>query len=119
MVTFATLDPKLVGEGTAIFHLLRNIGSSIFISLSIALVLHTHTVGYSDMMQFISPYNENFQLPFVSGGWSLDSPNSLSALSQEASRQSAMLGYISAFYFFTLTSLAVLPLLLLVQRRRD
>ena len=43
----------------------------------------------------------------------------VSALSREASRQSAMLGYISAFYLFTLTSLLVLPLLLLVRWRRS
>ena len=119
LITFATLDPKLVGEGTAIFHLLRNIGSSIFISLSIALVLYTSSVSYSDMVQFISPFNDSFQLPSNAGGWSLDSLNGLSALSREASRQSAMLGYISAFYLFTLTSLLVLPLLLLVRWRRS
>ncbi|MCB1816271.1 MAG: DHA2 family efflux MFS transporter permease subunit, partial [Candidatus Competibacteraceae bacterium] len=73
LITFATLDPKLVGEGTAIFHLLRNIGSSIFISLSIALVLYTSSVSYSDMVQFISPFNDSFQLPSNAGGWSLDS----------------------------------------------
>ena len=119
LVTFATLDPKLVGEGTAIFHLLRNIGSSIFISLSIALVLYTSSVSYSDMVQFISPFNDSFQLPSNAGGWSLDSLAGVSALSQEASRQSAMLGYISAFYLFTLTSLLVLPLLLLVRWRQS
>ena len=119
LITFATLDPKLVGEGTAIFHLLRNIGSSIFISLSIALVLYTSSVSYSDMVQFISPFNDSFQLPSNAGGWSLDSLAGVSALSREASRQSAMLGYISAFYLFTLTSLLVLPLLLLVRWRRS
>ena len=119
LVTFATLDPKLVGEGTAIFHLLRNVGSSIFISISIALVLYTSSVSYSDMMPFISPFNENFRLPFNTGAWSLDSLAGLNALSRETSRQSAMLGYISAFYFFTLTSLVVLPLLLLVRWRRS
>ena len=117
LVTFATLEPKLMGEGTAIFHLLRNIGSSIFISLSIALVLRTSSIAYSDMVQFVNPLNENFRLPFVTGTWSLDSLTGLSALSGEVSRQAAMIGYISAFNFFTLTSLSVLPLLLLVRWR--
>ena len=82
-------------------------------------MLYTSSVSYSDMVQFISPFNDSFQLPSNAGGWSLDSLAGVSALSREASRQSAMLGYISAFYLFTLTSLLVLPLLLLVRWRRS
>ena len=119
LITFATLDPKHMGEGTAIFHLLRNIGSSIFISLSIALVLRTSSMAYSDMVPLVNPLNENFQLPFVAGAWTLNSAAGLGALSGEVSRQAAMIGYISAFNFFTLTSLIVLPLLLLVRWRRN
>jgi len=39
VVAFQTLKPQLVPEGTAVFHLLRNIGSSVHIAISLALTL--------------------------------------------------------------------------------
>ena len=35
-VTFATLNPRFLAEASSTFHLLRNLGSSLFISLSVA-----------------------------------------------------------------------------------
>ena len=40
-VAFGTLDAKHYAEASAVFHLLRNIGSSFFISLSIAEIVRT------------------------------------------------------------------------------
>ncbi len=118
IVTFSTLAPKFVPDGMAIFHLLRNIGSSIHISLSIALIIRSSKTSYAEMAPFVSPFNENFALPWVSGGWSLQSAQGLMALSGEMSRQAAMIGYLNAFYLFALTALATLPLLLLIRWRR-
>ena len=39
------------------FHLLRNIGSSFFISLSIAEIVRATGANYSRMTEMISPYN--------------------------------------------------------------
>ena len=44
-------------EASAIFHLLRNIGSSFFISLSIAEIVRTAGANYSRMTEMITPYN--------------------------------------------------------------
>lgn len=117
VITFSTLAPSNVPDGTAIFHLLRNIGSSIHISLSVALVIRMAKVNYAGMTEYISPFNENFLLPWVRGGWHLDSPAGLAALSNEAMRQATMIGYIDAFYFFAFTAFAALPLILLIRRR--
>jgi DHA2 family multidrug resistance protein len=118
VVTFSTLDPKFVPDGTAVFHLLRNIGSSVHISLSVALVLHSRAINYADMVPAVSEYNKSFELPWVTGGWSLDSTSGLAALSREITRQAGMIGYINAFYFFTLTALVALPFILLIRRRK-
>ncbi len=56
-VAFGTLEAKHYAEASAIFHLLRNIGSSFFISLSIAEIVRTSGANYSRMTEMITPYN--------------------------------------------------------------
>ncbi len=115
MVTFSTLKAEWVPDGTAIYHMLRNIGSSIHISLSITLAVRMSQTNYAEMVPRISPYTEALSMPWVLGAWRLDDPASLAALSREMARQASMIGYIDAFLFFSLTSLVVLPLIALVR----
>lgn len=118
VVTFSTLKPEFVGEGSAIFHMVRNIGSSIHISISITLALRMARTSYTELSARISPYNEVLAFPWVTGGWNVNDARGLAALGKEITRQSAMVGYIDAFWFFIATSLAVMPLLLLVRWKR-
>ena len=57
IVAFDTLDMKHRAEASSVFHLLRNIGSSFFISLSIAEIVRTTGANYSRMVEMITPYN--------------------------------------------------------------
>ncbi len=116
VVTFSTLAPRHTGDGTAVFHLLRNIGASIYISISIAVVLRTSKINYAEMAEFISPFNEVFSMPWARGIWSMESRGGLAQLSGEIQRQSMMIGYINAFYFFATTAVVVLPLILLIRK---
>jgi DHA2 family multidrug resistance protein len=118
VVTFSTLRPEFVGEGAAIFHMVRNIGSSVHISISITLALRMARTNYAEMSALVTPYSEALRLPWVMGGWNVSDAKGLAALSKEIARQSAMIGYVDAFYFFILTSLIVLPLLLLVRWKK-
>ena len=54
------------------FHLLRNIGSSFFISLSIAEIVRTTGANYSRMTEMITPYSQALTMPIVTGGWNFD-----------------------------------------------
>src|SRR6185436_18527732 len=53
MVTFATLDPARVPGGSAAFHMVRNFGSSVHISLSITLSVRMARTGYADLAQHL------------------------------------------------------------------
>ena len=116
VIAFARLKPALVSDGMAFFHLLRNVGSSVHISLSVALVIRSTQVNYAEIGEHVSRFNENWLLPWVSGAWSSSSTQGLAAISSEVGRQATMIGYINAFYFFALTALVILPLLLLIRR---
>ena len=118
ITSFATLAPKYLPDGSALFHLLRNFGSSVHISLSVAVVLHYAKVNYSDLRQNVSPFNEALLYPQTLGLWSIDSTRGLAGIAGEVQRQAAMIGYINGFYFFAATAFCVLPFLALIRLNR-
>ena len=69
-------------------------------------------------MQQVTPFNERLDWAFASGGWSVDGTRALAGLGREIGRQAAMIGYLDGFYFYMVTSLAVLPLVLLIRWQR-
>ena len=61
VIAFATLDPALRTEGTALLSLLRNVGSAIGISVTGALVTQNGQIEHSMLSGFITPLNRAFQ----------------------------------------------------------
>jgi len=118
IASFATLENRLWPEAMAVFHLMRNIGSSFFISMCVADIVRVTAQNYSRMTEMISPYNERLSMPWVMGGWSTDTLAGLARLGKEINRQAAMIGYIDAFAMYTAASAAAVLLVLLVRRRR-
>ena len=114
LVSFSTLAPGYVAEASAVF----NIGSSVHISLSIALAVHMTRTGYAELAERVTPYSPSLSMPWVSGAWNLEDARGLAALSREMARQAAMIGYLDAFVFFIATSLVVLPLVYLIKLKR-
>jgi DHA2 family multidrug resistance protein len=112
MVTFATLKGEHLADGTAVYNMLRNIGSSMHISLSTVLVVRMTQANHAELTQHVSPYSEAWAFPFARGEFSLSETGPIQA---EILRQASMIGYLDAFWFFSATALAVLPLVLLVR----
>ena len=118
LVIFNTLPRELFPEGSSIFHLVRNIGSSMHISLSVALVLHSAKINYAHLTEAVTPFTEAWRVPALIGALSTASEQHLALISAEIQRQALMIGYINAFYFHSLTALAALPLIMLVRIRK-
>jgi DHA2 family multidrug resistance protein len=117
LVTFSNVSAANLAEGTAVYHLLRNIGSSFFISICVAEIVRATSANYSRMVELVNPFNKALALPWVTGGWDFATVQGLARLSKEIGRQSAMLGYINAFGLYTACSLLAIPLILLIGRR--
>src|SRR5437660_1006578 len=118
IASFATLDNRFWPEAMSVFHLLRNIGSSFFISLCVTDIVRVTAQNYSRMTEMISPFNERLTLPWVMGGWNTDTLAGLARLSKEIGRQAAMIGYLDAFAMYTAASAGAVILVMLVRRRR-
>jgi DHA2 family multidrug resistance protein len=117
-ITFSTLNQKYLDEATGFYHLIRNMGSSIYISISMAVIMRTSSQRYAEMTDHISPFNQNFDLPWASGGWSATTTEGLSHLGSEIGRQAAMIGYNNSFYMFSITAFAFIPLVLLIRWKK-
>jgi DHA2 family multidrug resistance protein len=118
VVAFDTLAAKDRAEASSVFHLLRNIGSSFFISLSIAEIVRTTGANYSRMTEMITPYNHALTMPGLTGGWTFDTVPGLAKVANEIARQSAMIGYLNAFTMYTATSAVAVVIVLMVRRRK-
>ena len=104
VVAFDTLAPSDRAEASSVFHLLRNIGSSFFISLSIAEIVRATGANYSRMTEMISPYNTTLSLPWVTGAWDFGTVAGLAKVAKEINRQAAMIGYLNAFVMYAVAS---------------
>lgn len=118
IATFPTLETRLMPEAMALFHLMRNIGSSVFISISVAEIIRATGANYARLTELISPYHRAWTLPWATGAWNTDSAQGLARLSREINRQAAMIGYTNAFALYTATSASAIVLILLARRRQ-
>ncbi|MGI9488193.1 MAG: DHA2 family efflux MFS transporter permease subunit [Geminicoccaceae bacterium] len=117
IVAFASLHPSKLPEASAIFHLLRNFGSSIFISISVMVAVRTTKTTYAELAEHVSPLNETLRFPESTGSLSLDSAQSILALAGEIDRQAQLIGYLNAFLLYTAAALVTMPFLVFVTVR--
>lgn len=116
VVTFSTLDPKYLDETTSVYHLLRNIGSSFFISMSVTEIIRSSAMNYERLTENISQFNPTLKLPWVMGEWDINGVEGLARMSREIVHQASLISYLNAFGMYTLASAAAIPLILFVSR---
>jgi DHA2 family multidrug resistance protein len=114
-VTFATLPPERRTEATAMFSLMRNIGSSIGISIVVSLLAQNTQVNHAMLVEHATPYNPMFQAPYLPDAWSLNDAAGLAALNAEITRQAATIAYLDDFLLMAWLVLMAVPLLLLLR----
>ncbi len=116
IITFSGIEPRYRAEALGVFHLLRNLASSLFISISVAEVVRSTGVNYSRLVEILNPFNPALNLPWVAGAWDAATPEGLARLSREVNRQAALIAYLNAFGLFTLVAVAAIPFALLFNR---
>ncbi|HUN27163.1 MAG TPA: DHA2 family efflux MFS transporter permease subunit [Steroidobacteraceae bacterium] len=114
-VSFATLAPYFRYEATAIFNLLRNVGSSIGISVVEALLTRNTQVAHASLAAHVLPFG---RLARSSGAGDLSSPHGLAALNAIVTRQAEWIAYLDDFKLLLLLTLVALPLLFMLRSGR-
>ncbi|WP_342619409.1 DHA2 family efflux MFS transporter permease subunit [Rhodoferax sp. GW822-FHT02A01] len=112
-VTFATLAPGLRNEGTPVYSLMRNIGSSVGISIVQALLTESMARAHAELAVDINYTNQVLQA--LPPAMSSLTPSGLAVIDMEVNRQAAMLAYVGDFRVMMWLTLLTMPLLLLIR----
>jgi len=112
-ITFATLSPALRNEGTAVFNLIRNIGSSVGISVVTTLLVRNSQVMHSRLADQVTPFSDILHLQAPGA---LGSTGGLAALNATVSGQAAMIAYLNDFKLMMVLTLCAVPLVALLRR---
>lgn len=113
-VAFATLDPKYRADATSLFSLVRNIGSSIGISVVSLMLTRNTQIAHADIGSLLTPFS-----PVVKGmmpGAAAGDPTALSRLDGLLNQQALMISYIDDFKLMMVVTLAAIPLALVLRR---
>lgn len=115
-ITFSTLEQRYRNEGTALFSLMRNIGSSIGISIVITYLSQRTQANHEAFASYINPFNLALRQAVEAGAYNLGTPQGLMAMNGEVTRQAATLAYLQDFRLMMFITLSALPLILLLRK---
>jgi len=118
-VAFATLSANLRAEGTGLYSLSRNVGSSVGISIVTVLLAQNIQVNHAQIGAYVTPFNRAFDAwaikryldPMVASG--------RATLDAMITVQASWVAYLDDFKLLMLLSLAVMPLLLIIKPAKN
>ena len=115
-LAFATMNPVYRAEGSSLFTLIRNLGSSAGISIVEALQTSNVETIHSGLVSHINPGDPN--LATLPAAMNPSTAAGAAALNAEVTRQASMVAYIDDFWLMLIITVAVLPLLFLMSAPR-
>jgi DHA2 family multidrug resistance protein len=110
-ITFATLSPRYRNEGTALFSLIRNLGSSIGISAVETFLTRGTQTMHARLAEQVTPYGHALS-PHAS------TPQGLAMLNHMVTEQAAMIAYNNDFMLMMILTLCAVPLVMLLRSGR-
>lgn len=115
-LSFSTLAPRYRNEATSLYSLMRNIGSSIGISIVISYLAQRVQINHAAYADYIDPSRLPLQQAVESGAIDLASPQGLARVNQLLNQQATTLAYLQDFRLMMWITLAAIPLLLLLRQ---
>jgi DHA2 family multidrug resistance protein len=112
-VAFGTLAPQFRNEGTSLFNLLRNIGSSVGIAVVTALLTHNTQLMHAQLTEHVTPYDFATRNHPVFDSTTLDG---LRAMDGAVTHQATLIAYNNDFKLLFILTLAMVPLVFLLRR---
>jgi DHA2 family multidrug resistance protein len=114
-LTFSTLAPHYRNEGTALFSLMRNIGSSIGISVVITYLAQRTQINHAALSDYINPFSQALKQANEAGVYDIHTTAGLLSINGEITRQAATLAYLQDFRLMMFVTLSALPLIFLLR----
>ena len=108
-VAFATLSAVHRNEGTAVFSLIRNIGSSLGISLVTTMLTRNTQIMHSRLAEHVTPYFDPLRPAAAT------TRQGMAMLNQVVTGQATMIAYNNDFKMMMILSLCAVPLVALLR----
>jgi DHA2 family multidrug resistance protein len=117
-VAFTTLPGYLRTEGSAILTLVRNVGSSIGISMVIAQLTNTTVRMHASLTELITPFNDALRAPDVSTILNMASDTGRAMMERILTQQASIIAYANDFKMLTYLTLVTVPFVFLIGTSR-
>jgi DHA2 family multidrug resistance protein len=118
-IAFTTLDPRLRTDATSLFNLVRNLGSSIGVSIVAAALAANAQTNHASLAAQITPFNGNLAAAGIVPSL-LTTPfgaQQAAELDGMINAQSLMISYLDDFKLMFLITLLAAPLIVLLRYR--
>jgi DHA2 family multidrug resistance protein len=120
-LAYATLPPHYRNDAAAIFSLVRNIGSSVGISMVITLLARNTQISHSDLASYLLPFGNSEYIisTFTDNVAGTDGADVLPILNGEVTRQAATIAYLNDFLLMAVVVLFSVPFLAMLRRKKN
>ncbi|MBX3579572.1 MAG: DHA2 family efflux MFS transporter permease subunit [Rhizobiaceae bacterium] len=113
-LSFATLAPHFRTDGASLSNLIRNIGSSIGISVVTVMLTRNAQINHAELAAGLTPFSPALQA--VSPAAAAGNPAALAQIDALVNQQALMISYVDDFKLMMLVTLCAIPLALLLRR---
>ncbi len=112
-VAYATLPAIQRTEAASLFSLVRNIGSSVGISVVMTLLARSAQVNHAEIASRVPAFGvETGLLP---AAWDLSTSAGMMAINNEITRQAAVIAYVNDFWLLMVLTVIAIPLVYLLK----
>jgi DHA2 family multidrug resistance protein len=111
-IAYSTLPRHTRTDAASMYSLVRNIGSSLGISVVFTLLVRWTQINHAEIASRITPYSLPGGLPEM---WNTQNTGGLTALNAEITRQAAAIGFINNFELMMWLIILTLPLVLMFK----
>jgi DHA2 family multidrug resistance protein len=127
-LTLSGIRKEEMGNATAIFNLLRNLGGSFGVAIVTTMLARRAQFHQVHLVEHLTPFDRNFQLalPQISQilqdrGFIPSSLNqgSLNLIYNQLLREASMLSFNDVFYFLSIMLILILPFVLLMKKGKE
>ena len=116
-VAYSTLPTSARTEAAGIFSLMRNIGSSVGISIVMTLLSRNTQINHAEIASRLTPFNNDAAQ--MSTMFGTNSATGLMALNGEVTRQASAIAFLNDFWLMMVMTAVSIPLLLLLKPVRS
>ena len=124
-LTMSAIRKEDMGNASAIYNLLRNLGGSFGVAFVTTMLARRAQLHQVNLVEHLTPFDTSYQLTLSRADQFLQhmgfdvstaQQGSLSVIHGQLLRQASMLSFNDAFYILSLLLICTLPLLLLIRR---